>query len=145
MHRLSRLLAAPLLFSLGAIGPLPPRVDEIPCKLRTHVEEVDSYKKLPEPLRALIEQQLGGMADKNEAYNRTASGGGKGPPRRFLRGGHAGNRWFLWYKQGGIGLTTHIFVFEATPGRPARELGRKMFFANQHDPCALTDELLASP
>jgi hypothetical protein len=143
MRRWFVLFAAPLLLPLGGMGPMPPRVDDVACKFRAPVEEVESYKKLPAPVRAFVEKQFGAMADKGEAYNRTLADSGKGPPRRFLRGGHAGNGWFIWYKQGGIGLTTHIFAFDAKPGRPPRELGRKMFFANQQDPCALTDELLA--
>lgn len=144
MRRAALLLAAPLALLCGGAAPPPAQSpDDTSCKFRKPVEEFDAYAKLPARVREFVEHQMGAMAEKNAPYNRTMAQGVNVPSRRFLRAGRQGSRWFIWFKQGGIAMTTHIYVFDwPKPMAKLREVGRRLYFAGQ-DPCALTEELLA--
>jgi hypothetical protein len=36
--------------------------------------------------------------------------------RRFVQGGHEGDRWYVWYEMGGIGHSYHIAIFDLPAG-----------------------------
>jgi len=42
--------------------------------------------------------------------------------RRFIQGGRAGTRWYVWYESGGIAHQYHAAIFDLPPAAPAPHL-----------------------
>jgi hypothetical protein len=140
MHeRLKALAVVPLLLLCGEERvPAMPQ-DDVTCRFRHRVETVESLRALPEWLKRYVHKQFDPIADRGEFFNSTDVIMRDGPARRFIRAGHSGAHWFLWYEQGGIAYFKTVVMLTAR-GDDARDVMRQTYF--RENPCAITDHLL---
>jgi hypothetical protein len=136
--------------SITSVEPAPPSTPpEIACKLHHPVSEVGSLAAMPPPIVAFVRERMGAdafpnisvMAERGAFFNITDVIMKPAPGRRFMRAGHSGGFWFLWYEHGGIAYIKNIAVFaqDGMQGRP-RLVAHIGYF--REDPCALTDAVL---
>jgi hypothetical protein len=118
--------------------PLTPQ-DDLACRFRHPVETIDSLRRLPEWLKHYVHMQLDPIADRGEPFNSTDVIVREWPGRRFIRAGHAGEHWFVWYEQGGIAYFKTILMLVPRENG-ASETARRTYFSD--NPCAITDRLL---
>ena len=140
MHeRIKALAVVPLLLLCGEERlPTTPQAD-LACAFRHRVETIDSLRALPEWLKRYVHKQFDPIADRGEFFNSTDVIMRDGPGRRFVRAGHAGNFWFVWYEQGGIAYFKTVLLLTPTE-RTVLETGRRTYF--RENPCTITDDLL---
>jgi hypothetical protein len=120
--------------------PPAPQAD-LDCKFRHAVIEVDALGKMPKPIADFVLSKTGEMAPRGGFFNDTDSIVGIAPGRRFIRAGHSGDAWFLWYERGGIAYGKQIAVFRLEPRAPL-VIGH--YWYEHENPCAMTDPLFDS-
>jgi len=137
------LLLGTLLFASGALASEQPDSQDFTCKLGHAAAMIDSLKALPPAVAKALHAKVGDMAERGGAFNATdVIIDPNTPGRRFIRAGHAGSKWFVWYEQGGIAYFKAILVFE-TDSKGA------LFATSEHQGnwndnlCADTDKILA--
>jgi hypothetical protein len=81
------------------------------------------------------------MAPRGGAYSSTDVIVGDAPSRRFIRAGHEGTEWFVWYEHGGVAASKNIALFHERLGHGVPIVRAFISYAQQ-DPCALTDDLM---
>lgn len=128
--------------SARASPPVPPTPQaDLDCKFRHATVEIDALDKMPKPVADFIRSETDGMAPRGDFFNSTDVIVASAPGRRFIRAGHAGDRWFLFYERGGIVYSKNIAVLSLAPGQTnPRLLAHLGYF--REDPCALTDAVL---
>lgn len=136
--------ALALLCALVAIAAVPARADDVSldlaCKLHHTAIDVASFDALPTPVKDLLRPKLGEMAKRGEFFNATDVIERPGPSRRFIRAGHSGDKWFVWYEHGGIAYARNIIVVAWKPGdATARLITISGYSGNA---CAQTDLIL---
>jgi hypothetical protein len=57
-------------------------------------------------------KKLEGLADRDGQWNPYDTAPPWQPMRRFMQGGHEGQRWYLWYERGGYTRTVHAAIYE---------------------------------
>ncbi len=142
--------AAALLCAGVALLSAPASADDVSadlaCRFRHRVEEVASFDRLPAPIAGFVRAKMNVgtlptgefMAPRGGFFNATDVIMKPAPGRRFIRAGHSGNRWFLWYEHGGITYSKTIAVLDlSSPGRGARLVALIGYFSE--NPCELTD------
>jgi len=142
MHERAKALAvAPLLLLCGEERVPLTAQDDLACRFRHRVETVESLRALPGWLKRYVHRQFDPIADRGEFFNSTDVIMRDGPGRRFIRAGHSGARWFVWYEQGGISFAKVIVLFEpsGSGGWIAKGEHRGNWNANL---CAETDSIL---
>ncbi|HEX3809063.1 MAG TPA: hypothetical protein VHW02_05125 [Rhizomicrobium sp.] len=136
-----------LMSAAAAQTPPPVPQPDGSCKLHHPSEEVSSFAKMPAPVVAFILNKMRAdgstttevMADRGTFFNATDVIIGKSPGRRFIRAGHAANKWFLWYERGGIAYSKSIAIV-ALNGASASLVAHIGY--EHENPCALTDAAL---
>ncbi|HEY5047538.1 MAG TPA: hypothetical protein VII49_05915 [Rhizomicrobium sp.] len=78
------------------------------------------------------------MAPRDGAFNSTDVVTVGYPSRRFIRAGHEGNEWFVWFEHGGIAYAKNIALFHVRLGQGLPIL--RAFIPYWENPCALTDD-----
>ncbi|GEM_PF-2413719 len=119
---------------------------DLACRFRHRVEEVQSFDRLPPAITALVRARMNAgalpagefMAPRGGFFNATDVIMKPGPGRRFIRAGHSGMRWFLWYEHGGIAYSRNIAVMELAAGGQSARLVALIGYHSEN-PCALTD------
>jgi hypothetical protein len=116
-------LTAATLWTVNAYARRSPTVA---CRLGAGVTLYSSLDRLPEPFTAYLSSklaepaglpaELGGLAPRDGYFNATDIVIPALPIRRFIGGGRAGNRWFLWYEHGGFAIHAHLVVVDLPPG-----------------------------
>lgn len=81
------------------------------------------------------------MARRDENFTSTDVVTGDYPLRRFIRAGHVGNEWFVWFERGGIAYSKNIALFHLRLGRGVPIVRAFVSYATQN-PCTVTDDLL---
>jgi hypothetical protein len=66
------------------------------------------------------------------------------PFRRFIRAGHSGDKWFIWYEHGGIAYNRNIVVLAWKPGDALPNLVAHESYSSEN-PCHQTDAILEGP
>ena len=140
--------ATPLLAS----SILPTPKEDLACRFRHPVQEVASFDALPAPVRAFLTKR---MADgPHDRYIIAARGADfqnsdvidpQTPPlwRRFIRAGHVGPVWFLWYEHTGITYVRMATFVRLDLSRQAQLLAHVVYGDPGHrDPCVLTDAVV---
>ena len=136
----------------------PPGVPDadLHCTFRHPVTEVTDIGELPPSVLNAILARIDPlaredakfewhhlMAPRGGAFNSTDVVKGDAPSRRFIRAGHDGNEWFVWYEHGGEAYSKNIALFHVRLGHNVPIVRAFISYAQQ-DPCALTDDLLDS-
>jgi hypothetical protein len=135
--------------------PAAPGAD-LRCTFRHPITEVSDIGELPPPILNAMLARIDPvaredakfewhhlMAPKGGAFNSTDVIVGGAPSRRFIRAGHDGNEWFVWYERGGVAYSKNIALFHVRLGHNVPIVRAFISYAQQ-DPCALTDDLLDS-
>jgi hypothetical protein len=80
------------------------------CTFTKPTEAVDIYGRVPAAIHAV----LGTMAERDQPFQVTDVfvPGPQNPSKRIVRGGRRGNKWFVWYEQGGVSYSWHVAAFE---------------------------------
>jgi hypothetical protein len=121
---------------------------DLACKFHHGVSEVGSFDAMPPAIVSLVRGKMHAgdlpngeiMAPRGGDFNATdVITNPKAPGRRFIRAGHAGDIWFLWYEHGGIAYTKNIAVIALKPDGPHLFAFVEYFSQN---PCVLTDAVL---
>ncbi len=93
------------------------------CKFRQSVQEVNSFEAMPmavqdnlKPRFNFDDPHTGGIAPRDGKWNATDVVMEDAPFRRFIRAGHAGDKWFLWWERGGIAYWREFAVFALAGG-----------------------------
>ena len=113
---------------------------DLACKLHHAVVETQSFPALPKPVSGAILSKTHEMADRGAAFNATDVIVKPAPAHRFIRAGHAGDTWFVWYEHGGIAYSKNIVVLNAPAGAPVKFVAHLSYF--NENPCTLTDAAL---
>ena len=115
------------------------------CRFRHRVLEVNSFEAMPAPIQEYLRPKFnfddphtGGIAPRGGEWNATDVVMHDAPFRRFIRAGHYGGRWFLWYERGGIAYFKVLAVFGQ--GSPPPVLAHMT--SPIADLCAATDAVL---
>jgi hypothetical protein len=116
---------------------------DLACKLHHGVSEVNAFSKLPPPIAKFVLARTGEMAERDQFFNATDVIVKPAPMHRFIRAGHTGDRWFVWFERGGIAYSKNIVVFDLTAGQNQPRLVRHIRYFREN-PCALTDAALDS-
>jgi len=149
---IAAMLAA--IFSDAALAAPPSPIADLQCKFRHPIEEVSAITEVPNQIQQTMLARMDPaaredakfewhtlMAPRDGAFNSTDVITPGYPGRRFIRAGHDGTEWFVWYEQGGIAYTKNIVLFHIRLGH-ANPIVRAFVSYRQEDPCALTDDLL---
>ena len=141
MRRLAAPIAVALLTASCAVAgeTVPATPAEVTCKLRHAMSEVNSLDEMPAPIVMFVRSKTGGMAGRGEFFNVTDSVSRPAPFHRFIRAGHAGDMWLLWYERGGIAYGKDLAVLALNWGS-VRLVAHIEYY--RHDPCALNDAIL---
>ena len=159
MRRTQRLIALTIaaLSAHAAVAmaepPTPPDTD-LSCTFRHPITEVGDIGELPPSILNAMLARMDPlaredakfewhhlMAPRNGAFNSTDVIVGGAPSRRFIRAGHDGNEWFVWYEHGGIAYSKNIALFHVRLGHNVPIVRAFISYAQQ-DPCVLTDDLI---
>jgi hypothetical protein len=153
-YHLSIAVVMARLLSGAAVAAPPAPLDDLQCKFRHPVEEVDSIAAVPPQIQNVMLARMDPAAredNKFEWHNVMAPRGGEFnstdvvtagyPSRRFIRAGHDGSEWFVWYEQGGIAYRKNILLFHIRLGHGTPTV-RAFTSYEKQDPCALTDDLI---
>lgn len=129
----------------GCAANAEPKNNDLACKFRHDVREVDSFGAMPSAIQDYLKPKFdfddphtGGIAPRDGKWNATDVVMTDAPFRRFIRAGHAGDKWFLWYERGGIAYFKVLAVFG--PGSPSPVLAHMT--SPTPDLCAATDKAL---
>lgn len=128
---------------------------DLQCTFRHPIVEVGSIEEVPWPIQNIILARMDTraredakfqwhtvMAPRGKPYNATDVVTDPGlPSRRFIRAGHEGTEWFVWFERGGIAYSKHILFFHLRLGHGVPVVRASMTYGEQN-PCALTDDLL---
>lgn len=114
---------------------------DLACKFHHAVIDVGAFKRLPASIANFVLGKTGEMAERGQYFNATDVILKSAPMHRFIRAGHEGTRWFVWFEHGGIAYNKNIAVFDLAPKevRP-RLVAHILYF--QQNPCELTDAAL---
>ena len=119
---------------------------DLDCKFRHRVREVGSFQKMPAAIQDYLKPKFnfddphtGGIAPKGGKWNATDVVLEDAPFRRFIRAGHDGGKWFLWWERGGIAYWREQAVF-ALEGGKVTVIAHAMLPAT--NPCEATDAIL---
>lgn len=115
MRSLALTLAASIWLGCRHEPPAPILLTIPPDTQTRSYDLIESLSELPPPL---LEATLDlcdrcEIADVGENFQETdviTLGGG--PPRRLIRAGHSGPRWFVHYEHGGRGYHEHTALFD---------------------------------
>jgi hypothetical protein len=123
--------------------------EELACRLEHPVQEFSSLRDVPTPImddllsymrvKSALAKPSPPIADRNQDFNGSDAARPGLSFRRFMRGGHVGNRWFVWYEHGGIVSNRNIVLYDFSNRSTPRLLAKLVVF---HDLCAQTDQLL---
>src|SRR5580704_2977984 len=89
-----------------------------PCAFKHGIQGIAALSDVP----AAIRDAIGPMADKNAFFNATDVYMRGIPNRGFVSAGQSGDRYFVWYQQGGIALFSLIAVYRLPSGAAKAEL-----------------------
>jgi hypothetical protein len=147
------LIAASFAFSAASAVPPAPDAD-LQCKFRHSVEEVTAISEVPPQVQNAMLARMDPsaregwnfqwhdvMAPRGGQFNSTDVVTVGYPSRRFIRAGHDGSEWFVWFEQGGIAYSKNIALFHIRLGHGTPIL-RAFVSYRQENPCALTDDLI---
>ncbi len=116
-----------------------PSVDQadLTCTFAHPARSVNALKDLPPVVRAYIAKSVHEIADQGAFFNAGDVVMRPAPFNRFIRGGEAGGKLFLWYEHGGFAYWKQIVLLNADGS----------VFAERHASgdatlCAQTDALL---
>jgi len=136
-----------------AASVLPQPTPDASCTFRHPIVEVDSINQVPQNLQnymlANMDQQAREdakfewhivMAPRGSFFNSTDAIVPGFPSRRFVRAGHMGQEWFVWYETGGIAYFKNMLLAHVPYRGPPRV--RAFLSWRNEDPCAVTDALL---
>lgn len=100
--------------------------DDFACKFHHRVQEIGSFAALPAAIQEYLKPKfnfddphMGGIAPKGGKWNASDAVSEDAPFRRFMRAGHTGNKWFLWWERGGIAYWREFAVFALDGGKVA--------------------------
>jgi len=137
----------------AAVSAAPPDAD-LRCTFRHPIAEVSDIGELPPSILNAMLARIDPlasedakfewhhlMAPRGGAFNPTDVTVGDAPSRRFIRAGHEGSEWFVWYEHGGVAHSKDIALFHVRLGHNV-PIVRAFISYGQQDPCALTDDLL---
>jgi hypothetical protein len=98
--------------------PYPPVADEIACRIRHDVKEVDTFADLPPSLQSYLqgpwdqsESAQIGFADRGAYYNESGTASKPGPVLRFIRGGVFQRYWYVFFEHGETITSHQLIVF----------------------------------
>jgi hypothetical protein len=120
---------------------------DLACKMHRDVRDVNAFDAMPPAVVSFVRAKMGAgklpndeiIAARGAAFNATDVIVGHAPGRRFIRAGHAGNKWFLWYERGGIAYSKSIAIVALDGGKAS--LVAHIGYEHEN-PCALTDAAL---
>lgn len=131
-----------MLYATGAVASEQPDSADFTCKLNHAATMVNSLRALPAPVAKALHAKVGDMAERGGAFNATdVIMDPNAPGRRFIRAGHAGSKWFVWYEQGGEAYFKAIVVFEPDEKDALFASGEYQRAWNENM-CADTDKIL---
>jgi hypothetical protein len=107
------------------------------CRFKHPVRSIASLADVPRAIRDAV----GPMADKNAFFNATDVFQPGVPSRGFVSAGQSGDRYFVWYEQGGIALFSQIAVYRLPFGAAKAELVTQQNESGG-DLCLVIDTLL---
>ncbi|MGD0190457.1 MAG: hypothetical protein ABSD74_06935 [Rhizomicrobium sp.] len=138
----------------AAIAAPPTPTADLQCKFRHAIGEVDSITEVPPQVQNAMLARMDPaaredakfewhtvMAPRGGVFNSTDVIIAGDPSRRFIRAGHVGSEWFVWFEQGGDAYRKKIALFHIRLGH-ANPIVRAFISYQQLDPCALTDDLI---
>jgi hypothetical protein len=140
------LLTAATLWALNAYARRSPIVA---CRFGPAVTLYSSLDRLPEPLTAYLADKLaspagyGGLARRDGYFNATDVVISGLPMRRLISAGRAGDRWFVWYEHGGLGMHAHLVFIDLPPDVKEPVLLANMTAWPPTRLCALTAGILS--
>jgi hypothetical protein len=152
-HFLIALTVASVVCNVATAAPSSPTSD-LQCKFRHPIEEVDAITAVPPQVQNAMLARMDPaaredgkfqwhdvMAPRGGAFNSTDVVTPGYPGRRFIRAGHVGSEWFVWFEQGGIAYRKNVALFHIRLGHGTPIL-RAFVSYNSEDACALTDDLI---
>jgi hypothetical protein len=107
------------------------------CKFKHSMRLIAALGDLPPTIRNAV----GPIAEKGAFFNAIDVYQPGVPNRRFMSAGASGDRYFVWYQQGGIFLMSQIAVYQLPSGGGAAELVA-LGNASGGDLCQTIDDLL---
>lgn len=148
-------LTAACFASGAAIAAPPPTPAADPqCKFRHPIEEVSDITAVPVQIQNAMLARIDPaaredakfewhhlMAPRGGDFNSTDVVTGDAPLRRFIRAGHVGSEWFVWFEHDGERNSKNIALFHIRLGH-ANPIVRAFVSYRDQDPCALTDDLI---
>jgi hypothetical protein len=155
MHKQLLIVLTAAYFASGAaIAAPPPTPADLQCKFRHPIEEVSDITEAPAQIQNAMLARMDPaaredakfewrhlMAPRGGDFNATDAKVTGYPMRRFIRAGHEGVDWFIWYEHGGIVPGKNIALFHLRLGH-ANPIVRAFVAYNEEDPCGLTDDLI---
>lgn len=98
------------------------------CNLEPPARSFLTLNTLPPPVAKAFLAELpqrdvegsGRLAERDHAFNSSDAVEPGLPNRRFVQAGHLGERWFVWYQEGGVAPHATVWTYRLQDGNATR-------------------------